>query len=239
VLNENLEPELNRLSREVVALGEIVEAAILESVDVLQRRVSPVVHSRPASSDPLITLDHQITKKRFAIEMDCMALIVAHQPVDGDLRSITSMLEIVTELEHIGHYIADIARIHFLLAKIEEPLTELLSDVQRMANSSQDMLRRALLAFERQDATLARAVHLDDDEVDEAYRQFYGEVLTFMKGRSRTTIKQARYLAQISRNLERSADRVTNICEWVAFAVTGKMNTIEQGTVDMLQEEMA
>jgi phosphate transport system protein len=168
-----------------------------------------------------------------------MALIVTQQPIDSDLRIITSMLEIVTELEHIGHYVADIARAHFMLARVEEPLVGLLGDLHEMAKLSQAMLGRALMAFRQQDIGLASAVHSDDEAVDEAYQQFYQEVLVFMKGRSRSTIKQARYLAQIARNLERSADRVTNICEWVAFAATGKMNTIDLGTVDLFQEDTA
>jgi phosphate transport system protein len=225
-----LEPELQRLQSEVWALGRIVESALLESIEVLQRRSPPAAES-------LIIIDHEISRKRFSIEMDCLSLIVAQQPLDGDLRAIASILEIVSELEHIGRYITDIARIHVVMAKLEEPLSGLLSAIHRMATTTQAMLHRALEAFAQRDIALAQAVHSDDSEVDVLYRQIYEQVLGFMKGESRAVVKQARYLAQIVRNLERTADRVTNICEWVIFAATGKMIDTGENPVEMCCEE--
>jgi phosphate transport system protein len=224
--NKALQPELRRLTLDVCALGRILEKAIVESVAALRQRVS-------GGGEPLITLDHQISKKRFAIEMDCISLIVAQQPLDGDLRTITSMLEIVTELEHIGNYVTDIARIHFQVVKVEEPLLDLLADVQTMADRTQEMLHQALEAFLNRDLALAQSVHGADDEVDALYNQFYRDLLVFMKGQSRGMIKQARYLARIARNMERAADRVTNICEWVVFTISGTMvNEMDTSTSD-------
>jgi phosphate transport system protein len=214
---KTLERELHRLSSEVLTLGRTVGNAIAESVDVLRRQ-------SPMGSESLITLDHQISVKRLSIEAECLSLIIAQQPLDGDLRTIASILEIVAELEHIGRYITDIARNTVMVARVDEPLLDLLGDIDLMAVKTQYMLHRAMEAFMGQDVALAGMVHADDDAVDALYQKVYFQGLLFMKGRARSMVKKARYLAQIARNLERAADRVTNICEWVTFCVTGSMD---------------
>jgi phosphate transport system protein len=234
----DLESELYRLRGEVAALSRIVDNAIFDSVDVLQRRVSPIAHSDAHDAEPLITLDHQLTKRRFAVEMDCLALIASHQPVDGDLRAITSLLEIVSELEYIGRYVTDIARVHFMLARVVEPVVDLVNDLHIMSIRVREMLQQATFALEQADDDSARAAFHKDQEVDDLYRQFFRKMMTLMRGRSRTTMKQARYLSQIARNLERTADRVTNICEWVVFFVTGEFNTIGQEPAALAKQEM-
>ncbi len=220
MLIQPLESELQILQKEVWALGLIVERAIGESVDVLQQR--PL-----NGSQPLIILDHQITQKRLAIELDCINLIAAQHASGDDLRTITSMLEIATELERIGDYITDIAKLHFMLVRVEEPLLELFSDVCLMATKTQGMLHRALEALLHQDLALARHIFFEDDEIDVLYDHVYLGLLDAMSGRSRAAIKKVRYLSQIASNLERAADRVTNICEWIAFSVTGEMALID------------
>ena len=230
MLMQPLESDLQHLQKEVWALGLIVERAIVESVDVLQQRP-------PNGSQPLITLDHQITQKRLAIELDCIHLIAAqHAPGDG-LRTIVSMLEIAIELERIGDYITDIAKIHFMLVRVEAPLLALFVDICLMATKTQKMLHRALEALQRQDLALARCVFFEDDEIDALHDQVYFKLLASMSGRSRAAIKKLRYLSQIARNLERAADRVTNICEWIAFSVTGEMTLVDDEKV--YQEDFA
>jgi phosphate transport system protein len=233
-----LEPELNRLRAETVGLGRILEAAILDSVDLSQRHTSLGAHAKFTEAEPLITLDRHITKKRFTVEMDCLALIVANQPTHRDMWAVASILEIVTELEHIGHYVTDIGRVRFMLAKVGEPLSELVADVHEIAIRAQHMLNQALTAFERKDCDLARDIYGADQKVRELYREFFQRVLFFMRGKSRTTIKQARYLAQIARNLVRTADRVTNICEWLVFSATGELGPMGRETMNLVQEEL-
>ena len=233
-----LEAELCRLRAEVVELGRMIEKALIQSVDVYQDGTDTGVRAKAAAIEPLITLDHQVTKRRFAIEMDCLALIVTQQPEEGDLRTITSMLEIITELEHVGGYVTEIARIQYTAARLDEPLLGLLTEVQYMAGRVQDMMASGLDAVWDQDENLARAVHTSDNAIDDLYAQLYKRLLSFMKGKSRTPIKQARYLAQVAHNLERAADRVTNICEWVVFAVTGQLNVIKQDLADQARHEV-
>jgi phosphate transport system protein len=136
------------------------------------------------------------------------------------------MLEIVAELERVAGYVTEIARVHLVAARVDDDLLDHfdhLIEIQSMAEQTQKMLRRALQAFVDRDLALARSVHASDDEVDALYRAAYRRILAYMMGKPHRLIKQARYVAQIARNVERAADRVTNICEWAVFAVTGEM----------------
>jgi phosphate transport system protein len=225
MLMQTLEQELERLQNEVLALGGMVERSVVESVDTLKRR-------DPAGAQQLTSLDQRIRKKRFAIEMDCLTLIVTQQPLNGDLRTLSSMLEVVSELERMGDYSRDIARTPFMI--IDGPLLNLLVDIHSMALETQSMLRRALQAYVQRDLALAQAVLAKDSEVDTLYNRVYRDLLAFIKdnsqtkGNSRVLVNQARYLARMARNLERAADQVTHICEWVPFVVTGELTDVEQ-----------
>jgi phosphate transport system protein len=224
-----LEQEVRRLQNEVLALGGIIERAIVQSVEALRQRTL-------AGSQSLITLDHDITKRRFVIELEGISLVAAGQLLEDDLQTVTALLEVTTELEYISEYIADIAGTHLIIVKVEEPLLDLLFDINRMGAQAQSMLRRALEAFTQQDLALARAIHAEDEKVNALYRRVYRKTLTFMDNRSRVLIKQARYLSRIARNLERTADRVTNICEWVVFANTGDIMQPTDQSIDLYQE---
>jgi phosphate transport system protein len=213
MVRETFERELQRLQDEVLVLGSMVEKAIIESVEVLKRR-------DPEGARRLIVGDRVINEKRFAIEADCLVLIATQQPLAGDLRTVAAVLEIVTELERIGDYAKGIARINLMMG--EQPLLKPLIDIPRMAEKARDMLHRALDAFVRRDVALARAIPAEDEEIDALYNQVYRELLTFIMANPRT-IDQATYLLWVAHNLERTADRVTNICERVIFTVTGEM----------------
>jgi phosphate transport system protein len=213
MVRESFERELQRLQDEMLVLGSMVENAIIESVEVLKRRDME-------GARKLIAGDRVINEKRFAIEADCLVLIATQQPLAGDLRTVAAVLEIVTELERIGDYAKGIARINLMMG--EKPLLKPLIDVPRMAEKARDMLHRALDAFVRRDVALARAIPAEDEEIDALYNQVYRELLTFIMANPRT-IDQATYLLWVAHNLERTADRVTNICERVVFTVTGEM----------------
>jgi len=208
-----LERELQTLQDELLTLGSIVERTIVEAVDVLRRRD----HARARR---LIAHDRQINERRFAIEAQALALIATQQPMARDLRIIAAVLEIVTELERIGDYAKGIARISLMLG--EGPLVKPLVDLPEMAARAATMLHQALDAFVRQDPELARAITEQDDEVDARYNQVYRELMTHILA-SPDQIDQANYLLWVAHNLERSADRVTNICERVVFMATGRM----------------
>ncbi|MCR4406689.1 MAG: phosphate signaling complex protein PhoU [Anaerolineae bacterium] len=217
MLRETFERELQRLQDEILALGSMVENAILESVEILKKRDMD-------GSRRLVAQDRFINEKRFAIESDALVLIATQQPMAGDLRTIAAILDISSELERIGDYAKGIAKINLMMG--DKPLLKPLIDIPRMAERSQDMLHRALDAFVRRDVALARAIPAEDDEMDALYNQVYRELLTYIISDPRT-IDQATHLLWVAHNLERAADRVTNICERVVFTVTGEMREMD------------
>jgi phosphate transport system protein len=141
----------------------------------------------------------------------------------GDLRIIMSVANVVTELERIGDHAEGIAKIVVMIG--DEPPLKPIVDLPRMAEKTADMLRRSLEAFINHDTDAARKIATEDDEVDNLYNQVFRELLSFMAENPKT-ITRATRLIWVAHNLERSADRVTNICERVVFTVTGKMEEI-------------
>jgi len=210
---ETFERELQRLQDETLALGSMVECAIMESVEILKQRDEE-------GSRRVIAQDRRINEKRFAIEDEALGLIATQQPMATDLRVIAAVLDITSELERIGDYAKGIAKINLLIGK--ESLVKPLVDIPRMAERACDMLHQALEAFAEQNVELARAIPATDDEVDSLYNQVYRELVTYIIA-DPCTIEPANYLLWAAHNLERAADRVTNICERVIFTVTGEM----------------
>ncbi len=213
MIRKAFEQDLQRLQEEVLVLGSMVEEALTASVDSLKRRDME-------ASRRIIANDRQINEKRFALEAQALTLIATQQPMASDLRTLAAVLEIVTELERMGDYAKGIAKINLMIG--DEPLIKPLIDIPRMAEKARDMLHRALEAFIRRDVELAQAIPEEDDEVDALYNQVYRELMTFIMADPHT-IEQANYLLWAAHNLERTADRVTNICERVIFTVTGEM----------------
>jgi phosphate transport system protein len=211
---ETFDRELQRLQDEVLVLGSLVEEAIIQSVEVLKRRDLD-------GARRLIAEDRRvINEKRFAIESEALTLIATQQPMAGDLRVIAAVLEIAHELERMGDYAKGIAKINLMMG--DEPLLKPLIDVPLMAEKARSMLHQALEAFVRKDVELARAIPKQDDEVDALYNQVYRDLLALMMQNPRD-IDRATYLLWVAHNLERTADRVANICERVIFMVTGEM----------------
>jgi phosphate transport system protein len=223
---ETFDKDLQHLEDDILTLGSMVETAIIESVDALKQR--DLERSRE-----LIALDRKINEKRFAIESEALAVIAMQQPVAIDLRMLAAVLDIADELERIGDYAKGIAKINLRIG--DGPLLKPLVDIPTMAQKACDMLRRSLEAFIDRDVDLARALPKEDDEIDDLYNQVYRELMTYVIADPRT-IEQANFLLWAAHNLERAADRVTNICERVLFTATGEL--IEMDVEDMGLEGM-
>ena len=208
--------KLREIQDDVLAMGSMVSKATLRSIDALKNRDLELAHQ-------IITDDQKINGKRFEIEEKCIQLIATQQPMASDLRTIIAILSITTEIERIGDYAAGIARIVILIG--DEPPLKPLVDIPRMAEQTVDMLQRSLSALLNRDAEAARKIAAEDDLVDHLYDQIFRELITFMAEDS-TTITRATRLIWTAHNLERAADRVTNICERVVFIVTGRMEEI-------------
>ncbi len=208
--------EVNELLDQVLTLGSMVEDAVMVSVAYLKKRDLK-------GSQRIIERDYQINAKRFEIEAHALGLIALHQPVAGDLRVLGAVLEIATELERIGDYAKGISRINLLIG--DEPLLKPLIDIPLMAETAMDMLRQGLDAFTSRDVEAARTIPNRDREVDDLYNQVNRELLTYILSEP-ACFQQANYLLWAAHNLERAADRVTNICERTIFMVTGKMEEL-------------
>jgi phosphate transport system protein len=213
MLRQTFEREMQQLQDELLVLGSMVEKAIAESVDTLKRR--DVEGSRRVVAE-----DRLINEKRYKIEAETLTIIATQQPIASDLRVLASTLEIAAELERIGDYAKGIANINIMIG--EQPLVKPLVDIPRMAEKTRDMLHRALDAFVKRDTEKAKAIPGEDDEVDMLYNQVYRELITVIFNNPRA-IEQANHLLWAAHNLERAADRVTNICERTVFTVTGEM----------------
>jgi phosphate transport system protein len=194
-------------------MGSMVSKATLLAIEALQKRDL-------ALANQIITDDKKINRKRFDIEEKCIQLIATQQPMASDLRTIVAVLNIITELERIGDYAEGNAKITIMIGN--EPPLKPLVDIPRMAEKTADMLNRSLSAFINHDADAAIKISAEDDFMDNLYDQVFRELLTFM-AEDPKTITRATRLIWVTHNLERSADRVTNICERVVFMVTGKM----------------
>jgi phosphate transport system protein len=211
---EHYHHELQRLQTALISLGDVVGAAIPEAMRQ--------VNSRDLEgSRRLFAWDRSVNRRRYDIEAETLTLIATQQPVARDMRVLAAILEIAIELERIGDYAKGIASIHLKLDPgAYDPLV--LGILTRMAQKDQDMLARALEAFDLQDEALARAIIAEDDEVDALFNQVFAAVLDLAQGDSHA-VERANYLLWMAHNLERTADRVTNICERVIFTVTGAM----------------
>ncbi len=219
---EAFEQELHRLQGDMLAMAATVERGLVESVESLKARDMEW-------SQRLIAEDRLINQTRFAIEAECLSVVATQQPMASDLRLIAAILFIVNELERIGDYAKGIAKINLMIGP--GPLLKPLIDVPLMAAKAQSMLHRAIEAFVRRDVAAARAIPAEDDEVDALFEQVNRELLTYIMADPRV-IGQANYLLWVAHNLERAADRVTNLCERTVFAVTGELIEFDESTSD-------
>jgi len=219
---EMLDREFQHLQDEVLLLGSMVEQAILDSVDALKRRDQD-------ASRRIYHGDRLVNEKRYAIENAILVLIATQQPMAHDLRFLAAMLEVITELERIGDYAKGIAKVNVLLGDEAAPIP--IREISRMAELAVSMLHRALGAFVNEDSDLARAIPLEDEQVDQLYNDVYRSLVTAMIANPET-IDHANYLLWVAHNLERTADRVTNICERTVFIATGELLEISADAED-------
>jgi phosphate transport system protein len=215
-LRTTFHKKLREIQFEIMVMGSMCSKAIVRSIEALKNRNQELAHQ-------IIVDDQKINDKRFEIEEQCVELIATQQPMASDLRIITAILNITTELERIGDYAVGIARIVIYIG--DEPPLKPLIDIPRMADLTVDMLSRSMDAFINRDIEAAKKIVNEDDLVDNLYDQVFRELLTIM-AEDPKTITRATRLMWTAHNLERAADRVTNICERVVFIVTGKMEEI-------------
>ncbi|MCH2527146.1 MAG: phosphate signaling complex protein PhoU [Dehalococcoidia bacterium] len=215
MVRADFDRNLKLLQEELLLLGGLVEKAIVDSIEALKTRDIELSHK-------IVSQDDIIDQKTNQIEEKAIDLIATQQPIAIDLRTLMSVIHISVELERMGDYAEGIGKIGVMMGN--DPPVKPLVDIPKMATKSSDMLKRSLDALVKRDPALARQVCEDDDEVDNLYDLIYKDLIALMID-DPTTIQRATYLMWVAHDLERIADRATNIAERVIFLVTGQLVT--------------
>ena len=213
---EELERRLREIQDDMLILGSMVEKAIQKAMDSLCSR--DLIVSREVVEE-----DNAINAKRYEIEEKCIHTMATQQPMAADLRTLVATLTITGQLERIGDHAEGIGRISLTLG--HDALPRPLGEMRDMAGVALDMLRRSLTAFVERDAEEARLLCDVDDQVDAMYTRACADLIQHMI-REPEDITRSTYLLWTAHNLERIADRVTNICERTIFMVTGRLEEI-------------
>lgn len=236
---EQYHEKMARLERETLELGQTVGSELMAALDAVLRRDMQELEG-------IIARDRQINRERLTIEGQLIALITTQQPMAVDMRLLASLLEIVGEIERMGDYVKGMARIGVRLGDLGVP-PDLAPLLVSMARQCQDMLRQALAAFAERDAETARTIVAMDDAIDELYHEVFRTVLA-LGAPDAAQLERSNYVLWIAHDLERTADRVTNICERTIYVVTGtlvadarsamevRLDAISRGMVDEDEE---
>jgi len=203
--------QLERLHDELIAMGKVVEVAIHDTTKAL-------IGKDIALANKIIANDDEIDAMEKEIERLCLEIILRQQPVAGDLRWVSSVLKIITDLERIGDHASDISEMTTFLAK-QKYLCDL-TLISRMSEETIKMLNKSINAFIKKDIQLANEVIAADDIVDDLFLKMKNELIEAMKKDS-SNATQAMDFMMITKYFERVGDHATNIAEWIVFSVTG------------------
>lgn len=211
MLRLTLDQELQNISDDMLILGSMVEQALIASVVALKEH--DMDKSRFVQEG-----DKRINFKRYQMEGEIIMVIATQSPLTRDLRFLASAMNVCTELERIGDYAKAIARANLLSGGVNIPSPLVIA--HKMGIKAVDMLHRAMSAFIEVNAEAARKIIYEDDIVDGMYNQLYNSCMDRVIEDPRNT-DRINYLLWAAHSLERSADRVVNICERAVYVKTG------------------
>lgn len=210
---EQFHRQLEQLKDGVLEMGAMVDRAI-------ERALQSLIDRDIALAAVVVAEDEEIDEVHFNLQNQCLSLLAQQAPMATDLRVIVSVSNIIGDLERMGDHAEGIARIVVMMQ--DEPLVKPLIDVPTMAEKARHMLKNALQAFIDRDVGEAHRVGRADDEVDELYDRVYADLIQVMIN-DPSTVEPSTHLLWVAHNLERIADRSTNIAEQTVFAVTGML----------------
>jgi phosphate transport system protein len=220
MMRESFDRELQRLQDEVLRMGSEVEEHLVKVTEAFIQRDR-------VTAERMISSDQSINERRIKVGLDALTLIATQAPMAGDLRLIAAIMEIVGELERIHDYIKGIGRISLNLGS--EPIpAAFVQHLPEMAEHARGMLHLSLKAFADRDSALAQRIPAEDDKVDFLFNHLYNEIVAYMIAEPRQ-IHWANHVEWALHNLERSADRTINICEWVVYMTTGIYSEMNMG----------
>lgn len=212
IQRHEFEKELQKLHTDLLKMGSLIEESIENTFIALQNQDVEL-------ATKVIQGDSKIDDLEQQIETECITIIARQQPLAGDLRLITSILKMITDLERIADHCEDISEITILLSK--EPYVKPLVDIPKMAELVKNMVKKTIDSYVNKDLELARIVVQDDDIVDEHFHNIYKEIVAMIPNKPENT-EQLLHFLMIVKYLERMADHATNVCEWVIYRVTGQ-----------------
>lgn len=210
--DKKYEEELRQLKQTILSMGSLAEEMIALSMKALIQRDNE-------AAETTIEKDHEVNELEMKIDEQCLQLLALRQPAASDLRFITIGLRASKDLERIGDLAVNIAQESRDLNK--EPQLKPYSDLPKMAERTQSMVKSALDAFVKQDVDLAGRVCEMDDEVDNYNDLIFLELVRLMQ-KDVATVSRGTRLILVCRQLERIADHATNIAEEVIFMIQGK-----------------
>jgi phosphate transport system protein len=210
--DKQFDEDLKGLKEDILKMGGLAEEMVAVSMKALVERDSNL-------AGKIMKRDPEVNQLEMAIDDRCIKLLALRQPAASDLRFIIIGLKISKDLERMGDLAVDIAQQALELNK--EPQLKPYVTLPQIAAKAQQMVKRALDAFVKQDAEAAQRVCEADDEVDELKDLIFQELVEFMR-KDPNAVSRSLRLILVSRHLERVADHATNIAEEVIFMVKGK-----------------
>jgi len=214
---DNLLLHIHQVQDELLLMGSMVEQATMRSVQALKKR-------DVEGAKAIYNEDNLVNEKRYAIENSVLILIATQQPLAHDLRLMAALLEIAAEIERMGDYAKGIAKVVVKLGDIDLPMP--FTEIEKMTALAIDMFHRSLSAFIAEDPLAARKIPSEDDAVDQLYQKVQKDVIELMI-KNPELIDSANLFMWVAHNLERMADRVSNICERTVFVATGELGELE------------
>ena len=204
--------ELELLGTDMIKMSSLVENAIESSIHAFKNQDSE-------EATAIIESDHKIDEIEKQIESRCLTLILRQQPVATDLRTISTALKMVTDLERIGDNASDIAEISMRITG--EHIYTMVQHIPQMATIAVQMVHDAITSFVETDIEAAREIMKRDDQVDDLFNCVKKELVTILRNEEGDPDNAIDFL-MIAKYLERIADHAVNICEWEEFLCTGK-----------------
>lgn len=204
--------QLVKLNNELIEMGSLVEKAI-------EKAITALVTQDVKKAKQAIESDDEINHQEKEIENLCLKLILQQQPVAKDLRLISAVLKMITDLERIGDHAADISEMTIALA--DKPYVIDLKGIQKMAKETMEMIIKSIEAFVNRDLEIANQVIKHDDVVDDLFKEIKKQVIKLINENPEEG-EQVADILMIAKYFERIGDHATNIAEWVIFSITGK-----------------
>lgn len=215
-LRSTFDREFSAIQQMLLEMGSMLDWAI-------ERSMFSLKHANQEQAQTIIEKDERVNELRYKIEEACLTLVATQQPAASDLRAVIAAMHIAVEMERMGDHAAGIAKTVILMS--EEPLLKTIKKIPKMAELSRQMLADCLNAYIQRDADWARRIAAQDAEMDQLYKAVFDRLIEIMAKKTEL-IPRATYLSWTAHNLERIADRVTNIAERIIFMTTGDVKEL-------------